>query len=505
MPSTPPKETAMLTDLEILPIPSRKITKKTCERFGYAMGKDKADKTCHVSPYYVDGRLVAQHLRYPHKKFKIVGDTSNLPFFGQKHCSGSGRRIVVTEGQLDAMAVDQVLGNSWPVVSIPHGTGSAVKTVKNNIAFLEGYDEVVFMFDMDEPGQEAAVECALLLSPGKAKIATLPLKDASECLVQGQTKAITSAVWEATPYRPDGLVRVSDIKEDALAPLEMGLPWPWEGLTKATYGRHRGQVITLGAGTGIGKSDVFTQIIAHTIADKEQGGLGLPAAVFYLEQMPKETVRRIAGKTAGRPFHVPLEEGEWSQDEYTKVMDDLEKKDRLTFYNHFGETDWSVIEGHIRYLYLAEGVLDFFIDHLTAMADPENEKESLETLMKEVATLAQELEITICMISHLTTPDKGKSHEEGGRVTIRQFKGSRSIGFWSHVMIGLERDQQSDDDQLKNITTMRILKERYTGRGTGSLVYLQYDHSTGMLHEIDSLPDTEGFQDHTRVAASADF
>ena len=166
-PKGKPMTSDLIDDLEILPIPSRKLTLKTADRFGYAMGKDHKGRACHVSPYYRDGKLVAQHLRYPGKNFRIVGDTKELPFFGQRHCSGSGRRIVVTEGQLDAMSVDQVLGNKWPVVSVPHGTGSATKCVKNNIAFLEGYDEVVFMFDMDEPGQEAALECARLLSPAR--------------------------------------------------------------------------------------------------------------------------------------------------------------------------------------------------------------------------------------------------------------------------------------------------------------------------------------------------
>jgi twinkle protein len=53
--------------------------------------------------------------------------------------------------------------------------------------------------------------------------------------------------------------------------------------------------------------------------------------------------------------------------------------------------------------------------------------------MKEMAALANELQIIILFVSHLTTPE-GKPHEEGGRVTIRHFKGSRAIGFWSHFM-----------------------------------------------------------------------
>ena len=38
--------------------------------------------------------------------------------------------------------------------------------------------QVVLMFDMDEPGREAAAECAPLFSPGKCAIAELPVKDA---------------------------------------------------------------------------------------------------------------------------------------------------------------------------------------------------------------------------------------------------------------------------------------------------------------------------------------
>ena len=68
------------------------------------------------------------------------------------------------------------------------------------------------------------------------------------------------------------------------------------------------------------------------------------------------------------------------------------------------------------------GVKHVYLDHLTALADPNRERESLEIITKELALLAQELEIIIHVISHLATPD-GKPHEEGGRVMLRHFKG----------------------------------------------------------------------------------
>jgi len=73
--------------------------------------------------------------------------------------------------------------------------------------------------------------------------------------------------------------------------------------------------------------------------------------------------------------------------------------------------------------------------------------------------------------------------EEGGRVTIKQFRGSRGICQWSSFMFALERDQQSDDPAERCKTTFRILKDRYTGRSTGSTFGLTYDRTTGRLNE----------------------
>jgi twinkle protein len=99
---------------------------------------------------------------------------------------------------------------------------------------------------------------------------------------------------------------------------------------------------------------------------------------------------------------------------------------------------------------------------------------------------------------HLTTPE-GKPHEEGGRVTIRHFKGSRAIGFWSHFMFGLERNQQSEDEAERSTTTFRILKDRNTGNSTGQVFYLGYDRDNGRLHETEKPEEgrSHGFRDET--------
>jgi twinkle protein len=318
------------------------------------------------------------------------------------------------------------------------------------------------------------------------------LKDPNELLVAGRGDEIVTAIWQAQAYRPDGVVSFKDIKEAARRPIELGLPWFSDRLTKLTYGRRLGEVYAFGAGTGIGKTDFLTQQITYDVTELDE-----KVGVFFLEQMPTETAKRLAGKFAGRRFHIP-DDG-WTEEELDQALDKLDQ-DRLYFYDSFGATDWEVIRETMRFLAHSEGVRIFYVDHLTALAAAEEkEKEALEKIMAEMASTAKELGIIIHLVSHLSTPD-GKPHEEGGRVMIRHFKGSRAIGFWCHFMFGLERDQQHEDERLRSVTTFRVLKDRYTGQATGEVIYLGYERGTGKLYETSiDFGDESGsdFKDET--------
>jgi twinkle protein len=51
-------------------------------------------------------------------------------------------------------------------------------------------------------------------------------------------------------------------------------------------------------------------------------------------------------------------------------------------------------------------------------------------------------------------------------------------------MLGLERDKQASDSIMRQTTTFRVLKDRYTGQATGEVFYLRYDGSNGRLFEV---------------------
>ncbi|TBR30671.1 MAG: toprim domain-containing protein [Reyranella sp.] len=466
-------------------LPKRNLTEETAKKWRYEVGKFKG-KSVQIANYLDEaGKVAAQKLRFANKDFTVVGNLKDaLPLFGQHLWRDKGRMVVVTEGEIDAMSVSQLQGHKYPVVSLPNGAQGAKKSVAKALDWLLGFEVVVFMFDMDDPGKEAASECAALLPPGRAKIAALPLKDANDMLKAGRGAEVIDAIWGAKEYRPDGVVSLKDIRDRVLAVPETGLPWVFPTLTKHTFGRRYGELYFVGAGTGVGKTDFLTQQITFDVVD-----LGQKVGVFFFEQQPEETGKRLAGKLTGKRFHIP--DGTWEQPELIEALDKLDAHDGLRFYDHFGVTEWDVVKARIRYMAHAEGIRIFYLDHLTAFAaGAEDERKELERIMGELGGLVKELNIMMTAVSHLSTPE-GKPHEEGGRVMIRHFKGSRSIGYWSHFMFGLERNTQSDDPEERGTTTFRILKDRNTGNATGETFALAYDRDTGRLFETD-MPVTDG-------------
>lgn len=473
-----PRSSAPMLTGEPLDIPARALLKATCEKWRYHCGQDEQGRQVQIANYCDDaGRIVAQKLRYRDKRMSWRGDKKAAGLYGQHLWRDGGRMLVVTEGEIDALSVSQVQQHKWPVVSIADGAQGAARAFRKSIDFLSKWEKVVLMFDNDEHGQRAAEECAALLRPGQAFIALLPLKDANDMLKAKRGDEIVTAIWEAKAFRPDGIVSGASLVSKALQPIETGLPWISPTMTRATYGRRWGEVFTLGAGTGVGKTDLFMQQAAMDLFD-----LNLNVGMVLLEQQPEDSLRRIIGKRTGVRYHVP--DGKWASDDLQQAFDkERAALGRLYLYDHFGAIDWETIEQKLTYLVVGCGCKSLYLDHLTALVAHEDDKNAaLGAIMEDIATFALEHRVLFHLISHLNTPE-GKPHEEGGRVMIRHFNGSRAIGFWSHFMFGLERNQQADDPAERKQTTWRCLKDRYTGNATGLCVPLAYDEQTGLLSE----------------------
>lgn len=454
-------------------------------------GNQLPRKGCLSFDYHDDkGRLWGQKIRYKisdeEKTFTFPHAPGKPPLW-LMHKWGPGcdlRGLIVFEGEGDCAAYYQFTGGKFPCVSLPTGAKGSLDVLKNHYQYLDRFEKVVLVFDSDQTGREWAQKAAAVLPAGKAYIGEVNgFKDAREALIAGKGRAIQDAFFNAEKFVPQGIFRVSDLVDEARKPVVRGYPWFLPSLTAWTYGRRPGELYALGAGNSIGKTDFTTQSIAY-----DAFTLGIMTAVIYLEQPPVETLKRLAGKRAGRQFHIPPEDlGEherYTQAELDKALDELAATPNLIFAGNFASTDWEEVQSKIRYLAISEGVKMVYLDNMTALIDEANERSSVEKIIKEMALLCQELQINILLLCHLATPD-GKPHEEGGQVSLRHFKGSRAMGAWPHYSFGLERNTQHPNADLRNYSTLRCVKDRYTGRANGNTLCLRYDRSSGQLIESE--------------------
>lgn len=488
---------------EIVPIASSYgIDEKTCRALGIKIvqfsckdpdGDPLPRKGCLSFDYHnAKGELWGQKVRYKiseNEKTYSFPHADGKPPLWLMHKWGPGcdtRNLVVWEGEGDCSAYYQLTGGKYPTVSLPTGAKGSCDVLRDHYDFLDRFDKVVLIFDGDETGRDWATKAAACLPPGKAFIGEVHgHKDARTALMAGDGKAITSAFFNAREYKPEGIFTIADLKEDAIKPVEMGIPWWTPELTKWTYGRRWGETYLLGAGAGVGKTDFCTQSICYDALT-----LGLMTGVIYLEQTPVETVKRVAGKRAGKAFHIPMEEGGYTQAELEASIEELDASGKFLFGGNFSASAWPDIRSRIRYMVVSKGCQVIYLDNLTALIDPSNERSSVETIVKEISLLAQELGIIIIVVSHLATPE-GKPHEEGGRVMLKHFKGSRAIAAWFHYAFGIERNTQAEDPEMRQYSTFRCVKDRYTGRANGKTMCFRFVPDTAQLVESEFPADPE--------------
>lgn len=455
-------------------IPNRRLDEATCSLWGYEVGEYNG-KPCHIANYRdVTGKPIAQKIRLPNKEFTFTGDTKAVGFYGEWLWS-KGKRLVITEGELDALSMSQVMGNKWPVVSVPNGAQGASKTIKKRYDYLENFEEIILMFDQDEPGQKAAAECAELLPVGKVKIARLPLKDANDMLVAGRTEELMRAFWDAKPYRPDGLLVTSDLRSDIMVADERGLSYPFSGLNDKLGGIFPSTLITVTSGSGLGKTTFMRELAyhLHTVHRKKVG-------MIMLEETTKRTVRSLVGLHLNKLIEADL--SNTSPEEMGQAFDELFGVRDITLYDHFGSTEVDNILNRIRYMARAMDCQYVILDHLSILISglmSDDERKMIDVAMTKLRTLVQETGITLFLVSHLKRPSGDKGHEDGAAVMLGQLRGSHAIAQLSDAVIGL---QKPSDDPTGDATELVVLKNRSTGE-RGSAGILNYSRETGRLTE----------------------
>ena len=188
--------------------------------------------------------------------------------------------------------------------------------------------------------------------------------------------------------------------------------------------------------------------------------------------------------SVGKSLHL----GEPSHKELTAAFDKTIANWDLYLFDGFGSYDPDVIYNRIEYLASGLDCKIIFLDHLSILLSglDGDERRMIDITMTRLRSLVERTGIALFLVSHLKRSNGERNHEEGARVTLGQLRGSAAIAQLSDTVIGLERDQQSDE--VRGTTTVRVLKNRYSGE-TGIACNLSYDLNTCQFHETEPPKD----------------
>jgi twinkle protein len=408
-------------------IRDRKISKEVAAFYKVTLAfNEDGDITHHHYPYALDTCFKVR--RVADKNFYWAnGKSSNL--FGIDRFQPGGKRLVITEGEIDCLSVAQAsfehYNKFYPVVALS-SSSIAHKSSMAHREFIRSFDEVVIMMDEDEAGAEAVSELLKVIGYDKARKVKLPLNDASDVLRNLGAKALMQSVFDAARITPAGILTGDQVwKQLVEYNSRKSIPYPpcIGGVNAKTKGKRGGEIALFISGTSTGKSTVLREDLIHTLEITDD-----MVGVVSLEEAPAETGRKLAGMAINRnPAYeeIPIED-------LKQGFDELWKDDRIVLLDHQGSIDDEGIVDKLEYMILL-GCKHIYLDHITILvsegAGDLTGNEAIDKVMNDLLRLVKKYpEVWIGLISHLRKASfGGKSFEEGRMPSLDDIKGCLAL------------------------------------------------------------------------------
>ena len=434
------------------------------------------------------------------KQFWSVGATKEADPYGwiQARKRG-GKRVYITEGEQDAIALDYILQlydskgkfskRRHAIISLPNGVDSVPRTLR--LCKKAGWKDIVLVIDNDGPGKEAIKKAQKLLPDIMMVDMPLNCKDANDAAVAGpESMSVMAQNCLFNIHKPPikGVIQVSDVIKKAMVPKVMGLSYPHPDLTEMAYGQRFAECVAVGAGVGLGKT-----LLAHEWSAHNMMVHNMASFMILLEEQNEDSLLNVAGKIDSIPYHVP--NVPFDVDKKYATMEALEGKLFLweSDADQYLRFDMDEIINAIRFNVAEFGVKFVYIDNMTRLVDhlePSEANTFINKYSSELEGLSVQLDIHIDVFSHLNNTGK-INHEAGGSVRASQFTGSRGLMRSFPMMIGFERNKHAEEDASKSY--INILKNRKYGNE--GLIKTQYSPRTGRL--LESEWEGKGFLEST--------
>ncbi|MGI9554812.1 MAG: DnaB-like helicase C-terminal domain-containing protein [Vampirovibrionia bacterium] len=386
-----------------------------------------------------------------------------VPLFGWNDLSSNHNDYVIcVEGEIDAMTLHQY-GLKDKVVATT--TGAGTNWPDEWLDAIEPYSSFYIWYDDDKAGKDGAKKLVEKIGEYRCMEIKAPHNDANTCLQKGMDKAdVSDLIINASSYMKEEL-RKADFYRQEIENLIMnpnklvGFPTGSQKLDKCLGGIREGLWIITGD-TGHGKTTWATWLL------REQAKNGVAVMVTSFEQRPIGTVQKLLRMQIGDDFM------KVSNQDRSVALNQLSSLP-LFIMDHYGELDYENLVNIIRFSKRRYGVKVILIDHLgfiAKRAKGEDERQAIERVVRDLATIAINDKITIMVVCH----PNNVSVSQQRRVKITDLKGASAIRQDAHVGVVVERQ---DPKGAKGFpcSTIHFDKIRSEFGKNGSRVTLAFD------------------------------
>ena len=441
----------------------RGITQKTMEEFNVLTYGDQQEYI------YPSGGKKVRTLS--EKKFFAKEGFKGDELFGMNlFTAGCTKKVTITEGELDALSVSQMLKSTYinPVVSLPSANPSK-KLWDNCHDWLNSFEQIVLSVDNDEAGNSIADKIAKMFPNKVYRVDHSKFKDANDFLQNNAATEFKGAWWNCKKYTPENVLNTTDqflsLYRDT--PEHQYVPTGIQALDDKIMGLMQGHFTVIKAPTGIGKTEVM-RYLEYNMLQR-----GIPIATWHLEETKLRTLLGLVSyELQDNLTRRDLIEEKQAEDLVIEAITRLTKDELLyQFYLSDGQGADDLID-QIRFFSQAAGCKFVFfepIQDVVAGLSEESKEQMLADLSVRLSKLAAELNVGIVTIAH--TNDNGDP------------KYCKMIGQRASVIIDLHRDKEASSLEERNTTYIRVEKNRPCSE-EGNAGMLRFNTETFTLREV---------------------
>lgn len=471
----PVKDKTKLRDREVKSVTFegiRGLDADVAKLYGIALQLDASGDPVRYAFKHKNNVKYRSHESTGEKEFdvKTPGNSMN-DLFGPEFNSGSSKRLYITEGELDAASLFQVLGKTYPVLSLP-SAGIGDPFLKKNHEYLGAFQEIVYAGELDKAGKVAAEKLYNVFPEKFWMVPMTKWKDANEFLTEGDGDDLKWAALKPQRYSPDNFFCSDADVEKAITeenPYEY-IPTGLRDLDDVIRGLVKGGLTFIKAPRGVGKTEI-ARFFEMAMLKTET----CTVALLHAEEMKSTTYRCMATYKLGKNVRTKedAENNNVTEQEVIEAAKEMAGNERTVIFEMRSEDDPMKVLDYIRLAAAVYGAEYIFIDHIQRLAylsdaGTDGATSTLTALGSRMAQMAKELNIGIVLLSQVN--DDGRT------------KYAAALEEEAIICIKLLRDTDAEDENQKNTTEFYVDKNRPFSK-LGDAGSVLWDQETTILKE----------------------